>query len=78
MKIREGKGVVDYLKKRNLLKQYREVKKQFELGNFKVIDAKPRKPKSMGVFQFRITKKYRAFYIVRNEGAVVYKISDHQ
>lgn len=78
MEIREGKGVIEYLEKRNILKQYQEAKKQFILGNFKVIDAKPRKPKSLGVFQFRITKKFRAFYIIRKEGAVVYKISDHQ
>ena len=78
MKLREGKGVVKYLEKRNILKQYKIAKKYFESDNFKIVDAKPRKPKKPGVFQFRITGKYRAFYTIRKEGAVVFKISDHQ
>ncbi len=45
MNIREGKGIVEYLEKRNILKQDKEAKKQFLKGNFKVIDSKPQKPK---------------------------------
>ena len=78
MQLREGKGVLEYLKKRNLLKQYKSAKAYFEADNFKIIDTKPRKPKKLGVFQFKINKKYRAFYVIRKEGAVVFRISDHQ
>ncbi len=78
MKIREGKGVVKYLQRRNILKQYKIAKKHFEKNHFKIIDDKLRKPKINGIYQFKITGKYRAFYVLREEGAVVYKISDHQ
>jgi len=78
MKLKEGKGVAQYLQKRNLVKAYQEAKAHFENDDFRIIDAKPRKPKSLGVYQFRITKKYRAFYTLTKEGAAVYKISDHQ
>ena len=47
-------------------------------NNFKIIDAKKRKPKKLGVFQFKINEKYRALYIRTKNGAVVFKISDHQ
>jgi len=51
MKLREGKGVVKYLEKRNILKQYKIAKEFFESDNFKIVDAKPRKPKKLGAFQ---------------------------
>ncbi|MEM8893548.1 MAG: hypothetical protein AAGC88_03155 [Bacteroidota bacterium] len=78
MQLKEGAGIVKYLKQRGLFDAYKKAKKFFENDDFKIIDAKPRKPKSAGIYQFRITKKYRAYYVKTDKGAVVFKISDHQ
>ena len=39
MKLREGKGVIEYLKKRNISRQYKIAKNYFEKDQFKIIDA---------------------------------------
>lgn len=79
--IQEKKGVFDYLQSRNILKQYKKAKDSIISGDLSRVDFKIRQPKESGIYQFRITKKYRAFAVFHKERKnflVVYKISDHQ
>ena len=78
MKVYEREHVIVYLKKRQLLAQYPKVKANLETGRLKQVDFKPRKPKTSRIYQFRITKKYRAFGHFIESDFVVASISDHQ
>lgn len=55
MKLKEGEGVVAYLKKRGLIETYKKAKLDFQKVDFRIIADKKRKPYAAGVFQFRIT-----------------------
>lgn len=78
MIVRERKDVIAYIEKRQIGKQYLKAKKSLEGNQFKQVDFKVRKPKSLGIYQFRITKKYRAFGHYIDNIFVVASISDHQ
>ena len=78
MKVRERQKAIDYLKKRQLEKSYLKVKAYLKKGQLKIIDFKLRKPKSEGVYYFRITRKYRAIGHFIDDIFVVTEISDHQ
>jgi hypothetical protein len=79
MNVFEEEGVVDYLKARNITQPYLKAKRYLELGYFGQVDLRKRKPKTEGVFYFRITKKYRALgYFASKDTFIVVEISDHQ
>jgi hypothetical protein len=78
MKIRERPDVIDYLKTRQIVAPYLKAKSFLTDGNYKIVDFKLRKPKSEGVYYFRITKKYRAIGHFIDDIFVVVSISDHQ
>ena len=79
MKIVEEKGIRKHLEQRNILGQYKKAKEDFEANRFQQIQLKKRQPKKIEGFQFRITKKYRAFgYFKDNAVFIVTEISDHQ
>ena len=77
-KIQESPKVQQYLKSRNLEKQYLKATKNLLRGNFRSIDFKTRKPKSSGIFQFRINKKFRAIGFFKGTILRISKIDDHQ
>ena len=73
--------VEKYLKTRNILKQYVKAKRLIIFWNPRAVKFKKRKPKTLNVYQFRITDKYRAFWFFdKSENGVfkVMEISDHQ
>ena len=78
MIVYETEEVIKYLKKRQIQKPYLQARKYFELGHTRSIDLKALQPKKQKLFQFRITKKYRAIGYYKAEGFLVIKISDHQ
>lgn len=47
-------------------------------GLFRNVDLKIRQPKQDKIYQFRITKKYRAFCIIDEDALKVIKIDKHQ
>lgn len=57
MKVVEHKRVVAYLRKRNLLTQYQKAKQLLSQNLFGSVALKERKPKSSGIWYFRINKK---------------------
>lgn len=71
-------SVLNYLSKRNILTQYRKAKELLKQGQFSSVKFKKRKPKSGGIYYFRITQKYRAIGIFDGEDFIVTEISDHQ
>lgn len=76
--ILETEEVATYLKSRNLLAQYKKAKTHVLQGHVTGAQLRKRRPKSDGVWYFRISKKFRAFAYM--EGAVlkVFHIDDHQ
>jgi len=71
-------SVIEYLKKRNLVKQYKKAKERLKLNQLASVQFKKRKPKTSGKYYFRITKKYRAIGIFDGKDFIVTEISDHQ
>ncbi|MEK7528271.1 MAG: hypothetical protein AAB592_00710 [Patescibacteria group bacterium] len=75
----ETRDVVEYLQSRNLLEQYKKAKRFLLQGNFLQTSFKKRNPKKANIWYFRVTKKYRAFCSLNEEGdLVVFEINDHQ
>jgi ribosomal protein S19E (S16A) len=70
--------IVEYLKKRNIVKQYLKAKKNILNNNFKTVNLKKRQPQSESIWYFRISKKYRALAEKVGDKLYVFKISDHQ
>ena len=78
MDVFEEKNILPFLQKRNLLSRYSKCKNFLREDLLKVVDFKIRKPKSQGIYSFRINKKFRAFGIFRDGNFYVFEISDHQ
>lgn len=78
MKVLEEEGVVEYIKKRNLVKPYLKAKKHMEDGFYQTVDLRKRKPKSLQKFYFKIDKKYRAIGYIEEKTFIVTEILDHQ
>jgi hypothetical protein len=81
--VKELPEVWKYIFTRNISNQYTKVKEMLKNKNFKNIDFKLRQPKKYKVYQFRINKKYRWFWIFRETKKywrifVVTDVSDHQ
>ncbi len=76
--IQENDEITTYLVKRGILKQYLKAKEYLLSGNTKIVDLKIRQPKREEIWQFRITKKYRAFCYFEDDMLCVIEISDHQ
>jgi plasmid maintenance system killer protein len=79
MKVFEEEGVVDYLQSREITQQYLKAKRYLEMGFYGQVDLRKRKPKTEGIYYFKITKKYRALgYFENKQTFIVVEISDHQ
>lgn len=82
MKVRlilETKDVVQFLKSRNLLKQYKKAKRYLLEERILTVRFRERKPKGSGIWYFRINKQYRAYGTFNKNGnLVVFEINDHQ
>lgn len=81
--IKELPEIEDYIKSRNLEAQYKKSKNFLSDWLYTLVNFKIRQPKKYEVYQFRINKKYRAFWIFRDTQKywrifVVTEISDHQ
>ena len=83
MIVKELPEIWEYIISRDLSKQYKKVKEMLKNWFFKNIDFKLRQPKKFQVYQFKINKKYRWFWIFRDIDEytkifIVTEISDHQ
>jgi len=77
-RIVERDDIADYLEKHGLTKQYIKATENLLAGNYLAPDLKKRKPKQDGIWQFRITKKYRAYCYLSGDTLVVFEVDDHQ
>lgn len=78
MKVFDNDNVIKSIHKYGLEKQYLKACSHIEAQNYKAVFLKLREPKSLEIYQFRITKKYRAFAFKEENSLYVYQISDHQ
>ncbi len=76
--ILERRDVLEKIESFGILRQYKKCKQLMLLGFFRSVDWKIRKPKQNKIYQFRITKKYRAFCIFEEATLIVIKIDKHQ
>ncbi len=75
----EDEWIIEFLKKRNLLNQYKKAKiniiNKINSKNY----FKERKPKWSNIWYFRINKQYRAIWTIDKENdLIIFKIDNHQ
>lgn len=78
MNVYEESGIVEFIQKRNLVKQYLKAKNHLENDFFSLVDLRKRQPKHLGIFYFKINKQYRAIGYIEQNNFIVTEISDHQ
>ena len=71
-------GVHSMLQRQRLLRQFEKAVHKIKRGENAGVDLKKRTPHTLGVWQFRITQKYRAFAKKEGETLTVFVIDDHQ
>ncbi|EKD65968.1 MAG: hypothetical protein ACD_49C00072G0005 [uncultured bacterium (gcode 4)] len=76
--IEEEDYILNYLIERNLLNQYKKVKKFLLIWNSRQVDFKLKKPKSAQIYYFRINQQFRALCHFEWNVLVVFKIDNHQ
>jgi plasmid maintenance system killer protein len=74
----ESTKVVEYLKSRNLLKQYQKAKKLILQGHSSKVRLGKLEPKRARVWYFRVNKQYRAKAYYQQGDLRIYMIDDHQ
>ncbi len=72
------KGLIQFLEKRQLVKQYQKAKKHILEGNYKQVDLKLRQPKNERVYYFRINRQFRAWCYIDWNSLKVFDIDNHQ
>lgn len=65
MNVFEEEGVVEYLQARKIAQQYLKAKRYLEMGYFGQVDLRKRKPKTEGIYYFKITKNIALWAISR-------------
>ena len=78
MEVFDNETVRKQIEKYQLKKQYKKACKYLHANLSQAVQLKRRKPKSAEVWQFRITKKYRAYALKKELHLYVFEISDHQ
>ncbi len=71
-------SVTAYLDSHGICAQYEKAKRYIIAGHTELVDLKKRKPGKDGVYQFRITDKYRALARFTGSMLIVFAIDDHQ
>lgn len=74
----ELEDVVRYLKKRNLIASYKQVKTHLLAGHVAGAQLRKRQPRSEDIWYFRINKQYRALCYFEETTVIVFHIDDHQ
>ena len=77
-KIYESEEVLEYLQKRNLVKQYKKAKNYILLWYFQNVDFKLREPKEDQIYYFRINKQFRVHRFIESNQFYVLEIDNHQ
>jgi hypothetical protein len=78
MKIFDNDDSRKKIEKYQLQKQYKKSCNYIKLEQYHKVQLKLRKPKKLEIYQFRITRKYRAFAFKDKFGLNVFHISEHQ
>lgn len=79
VRILEDEGIADFLAKRQLTAQFAKAKRMILSGNNSGALLRKREPAELGMWYFRINKKYRAIGPINQDGAmIVTEIDDHQ
>ncbi|HBB27553.1 TPA: hypothetical protein DCZ36_03610 [Candidatus Gracilibacteria bacterium] len=75
----ENPKIIDFLEKRNLLKQYKKSKKKLLSSEVGGLDFKEREPKKSGIYSFRINKQFRVFgFFDEQNDFIISEINNHQ
>jgi plasmid maintenance system killer protein len=69
---------LNYLQKRNLIKQFKKAKIYILLGQSKNTKFKERNPKGSGIYYFRINKQFSALGYFENSTLIIFEIDNHQ
>jgi len=78
MEVQDNSEARKKIRKYQLSKQYKKACDYIRAGQYYKVQLKLRKPKNKGIYQFRISRKYRAYAFKENDILYVFEISDHQ
>ena len=78
MQVQDNSEVRKSIIKYNLSKQYKKACRYISAEQFYKVQLKIRQPKNKGIYQFRISRKYRAFAFKEGDTLYIFEISDHQ
>jgi len=74
----ESDEVIQYLQKRDLIKQYKKAKNFILLWYFKYVSFKKREPKKSEIYYFRVNKQFRAIWYMEDDIFYVLEIDNHK
>lgn len=77
-KILISDDLIDFLEKRNLVKQYKKAKEYILKWFLRQVDLKLREPKKDKIVYFRINKQFRAICKLEWEILKIFDIDNHQ
>ena len=78
MKVLQEKHIINYCHKRQIFKRYQKACRYINLGYYELVDLKLLNPKNKGIYQFRITGKFRALAVRKDTTLYVFELNDHQ
>ncbi len=78
MEVFDNEAVRQKIAKYQLQKQYKKACDYVHAEQAHKVQLKLRQPKKAEIYQFRITRKYRAFAFKDKDGLNIFEISDHQ
>lgn len=78
MNVRESKHVERYVRSRGILQQYRKAKQRLLSDNFQAVGFRKRQPKTLNIWYFRITQKYRGHCVWKGDTIIIFDVDDHQ
>ncbi|MBP8016629.1 hypothetical protein KAZ01_01340 [Candidatus Gracilibacteria bacterium] len=76
--ILEEDYILEYLEKRNILKQYKKSKSNILNGNYSGNKIGYKEPKKDEIIYFRINKQFRALCRINGIKLIVFDIDNHQ
>lgn len=70
--------LIEFLKKRNLIKKWPKVKSLFENDiRYPSLNVELMRPRWRGIYSFRIDNKYRALFFISENKVEVFQITNH-
>ena len=78
MEVYINEKIIDYLKKRQLFKQYEKVEKYLKQWKIRQVDLRLREPKKDKIYYFKINKQFRLWCKLDWNKIFIFEVDNHQ